>query len=149
MIEMIEKLHDHIIDELKTNTKTDTIFIVTSILLNFIGLGINSIFATGTGDNSITDETYMTTSDYINFFLLISLLLVINTIVIMGLRKGKQSRSMLLNGLLKIYKDKEIDQYYDASLLSSYDARYTLFTLAVVSTGVIGILIPSVLMLLG
>ena len=73
---------------------------------------------------------------------------MINTIVIIGLRRGKHSQSNLLNGLLKIYKDKEIEGYYDSSLLSNYEARYSLFTLVVVSTGAIAMLIPFVLMIL-
>ncbi|MBA7606344.1 hypothetical protein ES703_13492 [subsurface metagenome] len=33
---MIERVHEHVIAELQQNTRTDTIFIVTAILLNLI-----------------------------------------------------------------------------------------------------------------
>ena len=42
---MLEKLHDHIVEELNTNTKTDIIFILTAIFLNFLALAINSAMA--------------------------------------------------------------------------------------------------------
>lgn len=135
---MIERLHEHIVDELKTNTKTDTIFILTSIFLNFTALGINSIVAAdGSGP-----------SDIIIFILFIVLVCVINTIGITGLNRGKQTRYKLLNGLLKMYKDQDVEGYYDPSILITYNMRYTLFTIAVVSTGVIAITVPLVLMIL-
>ena len=74
-----------------------------------------------------------------------TLILVINAVVITGLSKGKQTRFKLLTGLLKMYKDKEIDGYYDDSILDSYNTRYTLFTIAVVTTGIIAVLVPVVL----
>ena len=39
---MLEKVYDHIIMDIKQNTRTDTIFIIVAIVLNFIALGINS-----------------------------------------------------------------------------------------------------------
>ena len=39
---MIERVHEHLITELQQNTRTDTIFILTAILLNLVTLGINS-----------------------------------------------------------------------------------------------------------
>ena len=129
---MLEKLHDHIVEELNTNTKTDIVFIVTAIFLNFIALAINSAIA--------HDPEY-----FFIFILFIQLILVVNMVVITGLSKGKQTRFKLLSGLIKMYKDKEIDGYYDGSILESYNTRYTLFTIAVVSTGIIAVLVPVVL----
>ena len=40
---MIERVHEHLIGELKQNTRTDTIFIVVAILLNISILGTNSV----------------------------------------------------------------------------------------------------------
>ncbi len=136
---MLERLHEHILDELKVNTKTDTIFILTSILLNFIALGINSMIAEGDKQSS----------DIIIFILFIILSCVINLIAITGLKRGKQSRFKLLSGLVKMYKDQNVDEYYDSSILDTYNARYTLFTIVVVSTGVIAVIVPFVLMTLG
>ncbi len=129
---MLEKLHDHIIEELNTNTKTDQIFIITAIFLNFIALAINSAMA-------------MQPEYFFIFILFILLILVVNMVVITGLSRGKQTRFKLLTGLIQIYRDKDIEKYYDGSILDSYNTRYTLFTIAVVSTGIIAILVPIVL----
>jgi len=129
---MLEKLHDHIVEELSVNTKTDIIFIITAIFLNFIALAINSAIAN--------------MPEYIFIFILfILLILIVNMVVITGLSKGKQTRFKLLTGLIQIYKDKDIEKYYDGSILDSYNTRYTLFTITVVSTGIIACLVPIVL----
>jgi len=39
---MIERVHEHIISELTSNARTDTIFVITAILLNLLSMGINS-----------------------------------------------------------------------------------------------------------
>lgn len=139
---MIEKIHEHIIDELRTNTKTDIIFILTAILLNFIGLGINAIFA-----SKWASEGGM--ENIITFSIVVGLILIVNTIVIFGLSKGKQTRNKLLTGLLMMYKDQNVEKYYDKDILSAYNTRYSLFTLAVIATGIVGISIPFVTLLMG
>ena len=132
---MIERVHEHIITELQQNTRTDTIFIITAILLNLVILATNSIIAT---DNQSATTTIV-------MVLFVCLLVVVNLVVIFGLLKGKQTRSRLIYGLLKMYKDQGVEGYYDASLLSNYNARYNLFILAVVFLGVVAIVVPFVI----
>lgn len=137
---MIERLHEHIIDELRTSSRTDTIFILTSMLLNFIALGINS---------SVASESDGISSSTITIFLIfIVLILVVNSVAVIGLLKGKQTRFKLLNGLLKMYKDHNVEGYYDPSILVSYNTRYTLFTITVAFTGLIAIAVPVVIMVI-
>ena len=133
---MIERVHQHIITELQQNARTDTIFILTAIFLNLVTLAVNSIVA-ATSDESVTTTTVM--------FLFVALLVVINLVVIFGLSRGRQTRTKLINGLLKMYKDQGVEGYYDASLLSNYNTRYNLFILAVVFIGVIAIVVPFVI----
>jgi hypothetical protein len=135
---MIERVHEHIITELQQNTHTDTVFILTAILLNLLTLGINSGVAS-------TDETNSTT--WIVFFTFIALLIVVNIVVIVGLLKGKETRTKMINGLLKMYKDQGVEGYYDSSLLTNYATRYNLFLLATFFTGLIAIVVPMVLLL--
>ena len=52
---MIEHIHKHIISELGQNTRTDTIFILTAIILNLISLAVNSGFV----EKSRTETTYL------------------------------------------------------------------------------------------
>ena len=133
---MIERVHEHIITELQQNTRTDTIFIITAILLNLVILGINSAVALGSNKDATT---------WIVFFTFICLLIVVNFVVEIGLLKGRETRIKLISGLLKMYKDQGVEGYYDESLLSNYSTRYNLFLLAVVFTGLIAIVVPLVL----
>ena len=131
---MLKKVYDHIIMDIKQNTRTDTIFIIVAMVLNLISLGINSGIASDDGPASTW--TMVT---------LIILVVVVNIVVIFGLLKGKDTRSKLINGLLKMYKDQNVDQYYDSSIVTNYDKRYLLFILAVVCTGMTAIVIPLIL----
>ena len=133
---MIERVHEHIITELQQNTRTDTIFIITAILLNLVILATNSIMAAG-------EEQSVTMTIVMSMF--VCLLIVVNLVVIFGLLKGRQTRIKLINGLLKMYKDQGVEGYYDASLLSNYNTRYNLFILVVVFLGVIAIVVPFVI----
>lgn len=130
---MIERVHLHIIEELQQNTRTDTIFIITSILLNLLTLAVNSGVAQGKSANRT-----------IVMLIFVSLTIVVNLVVIIGILKGKQTRSKLLGGLIKMYKDQGVDGYYDASLLRAYSTRYNLFILVVVFLGLIAIVVPFI-----
>jgi uncharacterized membrane protein len=133
---MIEHVHRHITSELQQNTKTDIIFILAAIILNLIILAVNS----GMVQKSRTDETYL-----IVMFLFVALLLLLNLVVIFGLLKGKQTRTKLINGLIKMYQDQNVDKYYDSSLLGNYNTRYNLFMMVVVLTGLISIAVPFIM----
>ncbi len=132
---MIERVHEHIISELRANTITDTIFVIVAIFLNLLTLGINSGIASGRGDVTTT----------IIMFTFVALLIVVNFIAEIGLIRGRQTRIKLLSGLLKMYKDQGVEGYYDSSLLSDYQTRYNLFMLAVLFTGLVALVVPFVL----
>ncbi|MCK4844596.1 MAG: hypothetical protein KAS95_02880 [Candidatus Heimdallarchaeota archaeon] len=131
---MIERVHEHILDELKTNTRTDTIFIITAIILNIVAASINATIAEGSD-----------LSDTLIFVIFIVLVLVINTAVFFGLNRGKQTRQKLLDGLIRLYKDQEVSGYYDSSILSTYNFRYILFTIVVLTTGIAALAISIIL----
>ena len=113
---MIERVHEHILTELQQNTRTDTIFIVAAILINLLTLAINS---------EVAEQSRNDVSNTIIMFIFISLSIVVNLVVIIGLLKGKQARSRLLNGLIKMYKDQGVEGYYDPALLSGYSSDIT------------------------
>ncbi len=138
---MIERVHEHIISELQTNTHTDIIFIITAIILNLLTLLINSIIAGGSRNVSGGEDATLN----IVMFTLVALLIVVNLVAEIGLIKGRQTRTKLLNGLLKMYKDQGVEGYYDPSLLSSYRTRYNLFMFTVLFTGLIGLIIPFII----
>lgn len=133
---MIERVHEHIINELNGNTRTDTIFVLTSIILNLLTLGINSAIASSrNGDGSGT----------IVMFTFVALIIMVNFVAELGLIRGRQMRKKLLDGLLKMYKDKGVEGYYDPSLQGDYKTRYNLFMLTVLFTGLVAIIIPFVI----
>jgi hypothetical protein len=132
---MIEYVHKHIIAELNQNTRTDIIFILTAIILNLIALATNSAMA-----GNSRDEVDL----FIVMFIIVALVIVVNTIVIIGLLKGKQTRGKLIGGLVKMYEDQKVSGYYDKSLLVNYNTRYNLFILIVVFIGAIAIAIPFI-----
>ena len=134
---MIERVHKHIIAELRQNTITDIVFILAAIFLNLLTLGINSAVVGGSNRDATT---------WILFFTFVALLIVVNFVVEIGLIKGRQTRVKLISGLLKMYKDQGVEGYYDASLLSNYNIRYNLFMLVVMFTGLIAIIVPLVLL---
>ena len=139
---MIERVHQHIIAELQQNTRTDTIFILTAVFLNLLVLAINSVVA---GESRTAAESQQTVNLTIVMFIFVALTLVVNLVAILGLLKGKQTRSKLLTGLLKMYEDQGVEGYYDPSLMSNYNVRYNLFILTVVFTGLISIAVPFVI----
>jgi hypothetical protein len=132
---MIERVHEHIISELAANTRTDTIFVLTAIILNLITLGVNSGIASGEPSTTTT----------IVMFAFVALIIVINFVAEIGLIRGRLMRKKLLTGLLKMYKDQGVEGYYDQSLLSDYRTRYNLFMLTVLFTGLLAIVIPFVI----
>ena len=132
---MIERVHEHIIGELGTNTRTDTIFVITAIILNLVTLGVNSGLASSREDTTQT----------IVMFTFVALIIVVNFVAEIGLIRGRQMRKKLLNGLLKMYKDQGVEGYYDASLMGDYTIRYNLFMLTVLFTGLIAIVIPFII----
>ncbi|MBI4296235.1 MAG: hypothetical protein HY667_03845 [Chloroflexi bacterium] len=129
---MIERVHEHLLNELQTNTRTDTIFILSAIILNLIALAVNSGVASG----GLKD------ADAVIFFAFVALLIVVNLVVEIGLIRGRHTRVKLLNGLLKMYKDQGVEGYYDPSLLGDYRVRYNLFMFVVLFTGIIALLVP-------
>jgi hypothetical protein len=133
---MLEHVHNHITKELEQNTKTDTIFILTSILLNLITLAVNS----GLVEKSRTESSTLAV-----MFVFVTLIVLVNVVVIIGLLKGRQTRLKLTNGLIKMYRDQDVAKYYDESLLGNYNVRYNLFIMVVVCTGIIAAVVPFIL----
>jgi hypothetical protein len=133
---MIEKVHDHIVEEIHTNTKTDTIFVLTAILLNIAALGTNAAIAAGGAEPKAI----------IVIGIFVALILVVNFVAELGLLRGRDTRARLVAGLIRMYKDNGVDAYYDSSLLESYRTRYNLFMLVVLFTGLVAIVVPFVIM---
>jgi hypothetical protein len=132
---MIEHVHRHIIEELRINTRTDTVFVITALMLNLVTLGVNAAVASAADSSATT----------IVMFLFAALIVVVNLVAEIGLIKGRQTRTKLLTGLIKMYEDSKVAAYYDPSLLEAYKVRYNLFMLTVLFTGILAITIPFII----
>ena len=136
--QLLKEVHRHILDELRVNTKTDTTFVLTSILINVGILITNAIIA----DNASWNDNG---TDFIVMGLFVLLLIVVNLVAEVGLIRGRQTRSRLLEGLIRMYDDNGVGEYYDRSVLGAYRTRYTLFMTVVLVTGLLALVIPVVL----
>jgi hypothetical protein len=129
---MLDKVHAHILDELKINARTDTIFILSAIIINFTTLAINSAVSSSSKDNIAI------------MFCFVILTIVVCVVSEIGLIRGRQASAKLINGLIEMYKDNKVDQYYDPSLLKHYKLRYNLFVVVILVTGLISIVVPFI-----
>ena len=133
---MIEHVHEHILGELERNSKVDQLFIVTAILLNILVLASNSAIATA--------EPTITRTAVVVIFILLAI--VINSVVIFGLLKGRKMKERLIAGLLQMYEDSGVAKYYEPSIIQDYSSRYDAFILTVVFMGVVSIVVPIILL---
>jgi hypothetical protein len=136
---MIEKVHQHIIDELQQGSRTDTIFIITAVLFNLIVLAVNS----GVASSAVSEKPE--TSDDAVLVIFILLIIMVNLVSIRALITGKKTRALLIKGLLSMYKDNQVDKYYDSSLLANYDKRYLSFGTVILCIAFIAVAVPLVI----
>ncbi len=135
---MIKKLHDQITTELGQSSRTDTIFVVTAIVFNLVVLGINSALSDTAADENTLQSNLI-------FFVFILVTLLINSASLSALLIGRRTRNKLLEGLIKMYKDNQVDQYYPEELLKTYGTRYLLFASVIVLLGITAIVVPLII----
>jgi hypothetical protein len=135
---MLEKLHDQITAELSQSSRTDTISVVTAIIFNLVVLGINSALS----DVAADEETLQSN---LIFFVLLIVTLLINSASLSALLIGRRTRNKLLEGIIKMYQDNQVDQYYPEELLKTYGTRYLLFAAVIVLLGITAIIVPLII----
>jgi hypothetical protein len=133
---MLREVHQHVVSELQQSSRTDTVFVVSAVLFNLVVLGINWGVASASHD---ADQG--SGNDLILAVLVISTLLI-NVFSVRALLAGRQTRTRLIAGLLTMYRDQEVDKYYDPSLLDTYGARYKLFIAVLAVLASIAIVVP-------
>ena len=136
---MLKQVHDHIVNELQQNTRTDTIFVVTAIIFNLVVMGVNS----GVAGEASSPNANSSNDLILMIFIIMSLL--VNSISVTALNFGKKNREKLIRGLLSMYRDNDVSKYYDESLLAAYGKRYLLFTGIIVSLALTGIIVPLII----
>lgn len=136
---MLAQIHEHIVNELGQSSRTDTIFVVTAILFNLIVLGVNSAVAASASGSQASGA-----NDFVlAVFILMTVL--INAVAVMALTLGRRTRQTLLDGLMAMYADNDVDQYYDISLLANYGTRYMLFASVIILLAITAIVVPLIL----
>jgi len=136
---MLDKVHDHIVGELGQSSRTDTIFVVTAIVVNLIVLGVNSGVSAAAVDSRDSTVTDLVLAAFI------VMTLVLNVIAVVALQLGRRTRGTLLNGLTTMYRDNNVEKYYDSSLVSNYGTRYLLFTGIIVTLALTAIVVPLII----
>jgi len=137
---MLERLHEHVVNELGQSSRTDTIFVVVAVIFNLIALGVNSSIASSNSYDRSADNDII-------LVIMIVMTILVNTISILGLIVGRGTRQRLLTGLIAMYRDNQIDQYYDTALVLNYGKRYALFGAIIIVLAVTAILVPVILRL--
>ena len=161
---MKEQLHQDITAELNQTTRTDTTTVIVGIILNLIFLLVNSIIAGAVWteehiyndvikDDIITRTDVTVTTEFglgmlLIFVILVAAIVAINFFIIRALSTGKDRRKILTESLQKIYKEENLEKYYDSSIIGGYEARYSLYTKIVGTLGALTVLIPIVVLTL-
>lgn len=140
---MLGQVHDHIVSELRESSRTDTIFVLTAIVFNLIVLGINFGVAT-----EAANEGDAATYDII-LAVFIVMTVALNVLAVAALALGRRTRQMLLRGLVEMYRDNDVDRYYDPSLMSNYGVRYLLFTGVIAALSATAIVVPLIVRFTG
>ena len=140
---MLGQVHDHIVSELRESSRTDTIFVLTAIVFNLIVLGINFVVAT-----EAANEGDAATYDII-LAVFIVMTVVLNVLAVAALALGRRTRQMLIRGLIDMYRDNDVDRYYDPALMSNYGVRYLLFTGVIAALSATAIVVPLIIRFTG
>ena len=135
---MLERLHEHIVSELGQSSRTDTIFVIAAIVFDLIVLGINSGVASEAQNNPGAENDIL-------LVVFIFMAILVNAIALIALSVGRGTRNKLQDGLIAMYRDNDVDKYYDASLVSNYRTRYSLFGAVILVLGLTAILVPLII----
>ena len=144
---MLSQVHDHIVSALGESSRTDTIFVLTAIVFNLIVLGINSSVSLGAVEEQSTtyDPTLSAGTLDLILAVFIAMTVLLNAGAVAALALGRRTRRTLLGGLVAMYRDNEVDKYYDPSLMSNYGVRYLLFTGVIATLAVTAIVVPLII----
>jgi hypothetical protein len=137
---MLERLHQHMTEELQRNARVDTIAILTSVGFNLLVLGINSAIAAASGGRSSLTEDLVLMSFFVVTF-------VVNGLAVMALTLGRSNSAKLLDGLMMMYQGNGVDKYFDPALMTGMRRRYSVFIAISLALAATAILIPLIIWL--
>ena len=136
---MQSQVHEHIVRELGESSRTDTIFVLTAIAFNLIVLAVNF----GVATEATLEETTATYDILLAVFIVMTV--VLNVVAVAALALGGRNRRTLIGGLVAMYRDNNVDKYYDPALMSNYGVRYLLFTAVIGVLAATAIIVPLII----
>ena len=147
---MKERIHEQISNELKQAMRIDTITVIIAIVVSFTLFIAAMVFAAQTtgsivGGLSGFRATSINTANTIIMFVVIIATVAIDWYAIHTLLNHKKQRGKLNEGLMKLYKDEGMDQYYDGSIFKGYETRYDLYTVILGAVGAVSVIAPLVM----
>lgn len=147
---MKERIHEQISHELKQAMRMDTITVIIGLTVTLILFAAAAVFAaqtTGSIVGSMTGfkATGVNTANTIIMWVIILAIVAINLYAVRTLLKHKKQRGKLNEGLMKLYKDEAMDQYYDGSIFKGYEARYDLYVVMLGAVGAVSVITPLVI----
>ena len=147
---MKERIHEQISNELKQAVRMDTVTVIIAIvvtLILFTGAAVSASGSTGSivGGLSGFRATSVNASPTIIMWVIILATVAINWYAVRTLLNNKKQRGKLNEGLMKLYKDEGMDQYYDGSIFKGYETRYNLFVVMVGAVGIVSVVTPLVI----
>ena len=149
---MLGQVHDHIVRELGESSRTDTIFVLTAIVFNLLALGVSSGMAVAAVEErrgAVHDVSLAASTYDMLLAVFIGVTLLVNAVAVAALALGRRNRGTLLSGLVAMYRDHEVDRYYDPSLVSNYGLRYLLFGGVIVTLAMAAVVVPLIIRLTG
>ena len=70
---------------------------------------------------------------------------LLNVVAVAALVLGRRTRGILLGGLVAMYRDNDVDKYYEPALMSNYGIRYLLFAGVIATLAVTAIVVPLII----
>jgi len=154
---MKEAIYNQIGKELKLATRIDLVTVIVAVVVTLALFPLALIFAASTvgsitgdltsglsGMAGMASKTLNATPTIIMFVCILAIL-AIDWYAARTLLNNKKQRAKLNEGLMKLYKDEGVDQYYDGSIFKSYETRYNLFAVIVTAVGALSIIVPLII----
>jgi hypothetical protein len=152
---MKDKILEQISKELKLATHLDLVIMVVAILVTLIFFGIAGGSAGSTAESmsggfvggimgGATPKIAFQITPTIIMFVTLIAIVIINCYAVRALMKNKVQRAKLNEGLVKLFKDEAVEQYNDGSIYKTYETRYSLFAVIMMSVAAVSVIVPLV-----
>ncbi len=147
---MKERIHEQISYELKQAVRMDTITVIIALTVTLILFAAAAVTASSTtgsivGSMSGFRATSVNAASTIILWVFILAIVAINLYAVLTLLNHKKQRGKLNEGLMKLYKDEAMDQYYDGSIFKGYETRYDLYVVMLGAVGAVSVITPLVI----